>query len=319
MDALGMEDPFDIRDEGIFLIDPTLESLWKAVPEMTDDLLRQSIEKDGIRHSLEVWGETNILVDGHRRFRICKELGITDIPIKKLTFETREEVFIYMRSLQFARRNVSDHERAIETANLYQSLTGDKSINAAEVAAKVTNQSIRSLRRKTQYAKAFQSLSDVMQLLIVEKDVPQKYVVAIAECDKDVQESILSEIAPLGATRVMLRLKEMFPGICGRTATLERSVPYFRDAKPEKIETKYLSGPDLSADEKLPEDRDERLRILFKRVERSEETYRTHMRRLFGEQGLDAGHSYWRRRIDQGLKEIRDALNEIGEREKIWI
>lgn len=49
-----------------------------VMPDMSDeefDALKRSIEEDGLKHPIEVT-EDGVIVDGHHRFKACRELGI---------------------------------------------------------------------------------------------------------------------------------------------------------------------------------------------------------------------------------------------------
>ena len=49
------------------------------IPPLSSDereLLRDSLAVEGLRDSLVVWEEKHLLLDGHNRLGLCKELGI---------------------------------------------------------------------------------------------------------------------------------------------------------------------------------------------------------------------------------------------------
>lgn len=91
------------------IILPALETL---IPPLTNDeyeQLRLNIELEGCREPLIVWqkGEENILIDGHNRYRICKQAGKT-FKIKVIELEDIDMAKDWMINNQLGKRNVSD-------------------------------------------------------------------------------------------------------------------------------------------------------------------------------------------------------------------
>ncbi|MCL2370090.1 MAG: hypothetical protein FWC80_02540 [Firmicutes bacterium] len=70
--------------------------------------LYQSIKADGCRDAIIIWD--GIIVDGHNRHKICREL---DIPFNTLEkeFEDEDSVLEWIMRNQLARRNLTDVER----------------------------------------------------------------------------------------------------------------------------------------------------------------------------------------------------------------
>lgn len=53
--------------------------------------IKESIRQFGMDDPIGVWGEKNIIVEGHGRFEACKQLGITTIPCIRLDHLTDEQ------------------------------------------------------------------------------------------------------------------------------------------------------------------------------------------------------------------------------------
>ena len=89
-------------------INETLERVMPPLQEMELDLLTQSLLTDGCRDPLVVW--KGVIVDGHNRYRICRE---NQIPFSyiEMDFENETEARDWIIRNQLARRNVPDYVR----------------------------------------------------------------------------------------------------------------------------------------------------------------------------------------------------------------
>ena len=55
------------------------------------DNIARSIEKYGMNDAIGIWGEDNIIVEGHGRLMACKKLGIKTVPVVRLDHLTDEQ------------------------------------------------------------------------------------------------------------------------------------------------------------------------------------------------------------------------------------
>ena len=55
------------------------------------DNIAKSIEKYGMCDAIGIWGEQNIIVEGHGRLMACKQLGMTEVPVVRLDHLTDEQ------------------------------------------------------------------------------------------------------------------------------------------------------------------------------------------------------------------------------------
>ena len=88
------------------------EQFKTLIPPLTDDefkRLEENILKEGIRDKLVVWDNT--LIDGHNRYRIATEHGLTYETIQK-DFESREHALNWIISNQLGRRNLNPNQIA---------------------------------------------------------------------------------------------------------------------------------------------------------------------------------------------------------------
>lgn len=90
-------------------IDPEFQNL---IPPLSDEEFRQleeNIKAEGCRDALVTWNGT--IVDGHNRYKICQENGISFEKEDK-KFSDREEVIEWIIRNQFGRRNLSPTQRS---------------------------------------------------------------------------------------------------------------------------------------------------------------------------------------------------------------
>lgn len=73
-------------------------------------LLKASIQAEGCRDRLVVWAGHNILLDGHNRYEICQQLGLTFRVLEK-SFDTREDAGIWICENQLGRRNLEPTDK----------------------------------------------------------------------------------------------------------------------------------------------------------------------------------------------------------------
>ena len=102
-------------------IDPELRDL---LPPLTDDEYKQlekNIVENGFDRNFPIMEWHGYVVDGHNRYKICKDHNITDYVIGTLAYETKEEVMEWMLDIQLGRRNLSPIQR-IAIAEKYRSL-----------------------------------------------------------------------------------------------------------------------------------------------------------------------------------------------------
>jgi hypothetical protein len=81
------------------IIDPFLESItYKGTSE--NDELRRSLRENGCTEPLIVQLGTNILVDGHKRLKICQEIGIP-YQVQYMPFESEDEIhqFVFSKNM----------------------------------------------------------------------------------------------------------------------------------------------------------------------------------------------------------------------------
>ena len=98
------------EDVGELHIDADFRSL---IPPLTEDeygRLEASIVAEGVRDPIITWHGT--IIDGHNRYRICKEHGI-GFKTAEREFASRDAAKIWIIENQFGRRNLSAYDRSV--------------------------------------------------------------------------------------------------------------------------------------------------------------------------------------------------------------
>lgn len=81
------------------------------IPPLTLDEfsgLEQSIISEGCRDAIIVWD--NLIIDGHNRYKICREHNIP-YRVEAKDFKSRDEAMLWMLRNQLSRRNLNDFQR----------------------------------------------------------------------------------------------------------------------------------------------------------------------------------------------------------------
>ncbi len=85
-------------------VDPELKKLIPPLSDTEREQLRENIKAEGCRDAIVVWGQ--IIVDGHNRYAICKELGIP-FEVVEREFADKEEAKDWIDANQLGRRNLT--------------------------------------------------------------------------------------------------------------------------------------------------------------------------------------------------------------------
>ena len=58
------------------VVDPEIKEWLLPLADDEYEHLKANIEKEGCREPLKVWSDQGLLLDGHHRYQICKDLGV---------------------------------------------------------------------------------------------------------------------------------------------------------------------------------------------------------------------------------------------------
>lgn len=90
------------------------EDLRAYIDPLTEDeyaALERSLLSEGCRDALVLWGD--LLVDGHNRYSICQKHGIPFNTVQNQTFQSMDDVRLWMIDNHLGRRSVSDFQRGV--------------------------------------------------------------------------------------------------------------------------------------------------------------------------------------------------------------
>ncbi len=88
------------------------ESLRAYIDPLTEDefaALERSLLAEGCRDALVLWGD--VLVDGHNRYSICQKHGLPFNVTQNKSFQSMEDVYLWMIDNHLGRRSISDFQR----------------------------------------------------------------------------------------------------------------------------------------------------------------------------------------------------------------
>ena len=115
----------------VITIDPDFAAIWGDLNNAAYEGLKAEIIADGIRDPLVIWNPDNnyILVDGHNRLRIAKELHIHAVPVSYKVFKDKAEAAEWIVNHQSARRNITDWQK-YKAVEVYQRVLREKASKA---------------------------------------------------------------------------------------------------------------------------------------------------------------------------------------------
>ncbi|HQF17465.1 MAG TPA: hypothetical protein PLI05_10410 [Methanotrichaceae archaeon] len=94
------------------MVDPQLECLIPPLTNSEYEALVANISRDGCREPLTIWKGHNTILDGHKRYRICKELDIT-FDVVEVDLPNPIAAKIWIINNQWGRRNLNESQRAM--------------------------------------------------------------------------------------------------------------------------------------------------------------------------------------------------------------
>jgi len=118
-------------------INPEYERLVPPLSKEEYEDLKEGIKREGLRISMPISvNKENIVLDGHHRYRICKELNIKDVFVEYETFENKLEEKLWVINANLRRRNLSTVWRAklgIEREKIYKEIGKERMKQGGEI------------------------------------------------------------------------------------------------------------------------------------------------------------------------------------------
>lgn len=126
-------------------IDAELKDLLPPLSKEEYKQLEKNIVENGFDKNFPIMEWNGYIVDGHNRYKICKDHNITDYVIGSLAYKNKEEVMEWMLDIQLGRRNLSPIQR-IAVAEKYRPIyerqaTLNKSLNGGDKKSESQNSS----------------------------------------------------------------------------------------------------------------------------------------------------------------------------------
>ena len=231
-------------------IDPELRDL---LPPLTDEEYKQlekNIVENGFDKNFPIMEWHGYVVDGHNRYKICKDHNITDYVVGTLAYETKEEVMEWMLDIQLGRRNLSPIQR-IAIAEKYRSIYAKQALinkqNAMSEARKhnENNKNEQFSQKSSTTAKSEQKI-DVRAKLAetagVSTDTYSKGKKILDSDNEEVKEKVLSGEMSINAGYNKIRENTKQKENTSNESTTTPSLTIQKEAQKPKIseETKQI-------------------------------------------------------------------------------
>ena len=182
------------HQEGDFRVDDEFAAL---IPPLTDEERRQleaNLLADGCCEPLVVWREEGILLDGHNRYRVCREHHIA-FDVRKISLPDRDAAKVWIIRNQLGRRNLTPEQASYLRGLEYEATKqaahrppkkGGKSchLKTAEALARRHGVAPRTVRQDAAFARAVNLLeagaAPGIKMRVLSGDGPPKAVVVEA-------------------------------------------------------------------------------------------------------------------------------------------
>jgi hypothetical protein len=145
--------------------------------------LERSLLAEGCRDALVLWN--GVLIDGHNRYAICSKHGIAFATLENASFESIDDVMLWIIDNHLARRSVSDFQRGvlalrkkdIVAARIAQQTVSNSATNSASNSAPAAAQSAGTREETAQLARL--SNNTMVQIEKIQKAATPELVAAV--------------------------------------------------------------------------------------------------------------------------------------------
>ena len=296
-----------LTDAGEFRTCAKFEAIFTKTGRLVDEGLEERVcDTGGPLDPLVVWREFGVLLDGHRRYAICKKHNLP-FEVRYVSFETLEDAQQWVEEEQGTRRNLTDHELSLFIHKMRERTRGTPS--AKFLIAEATGQSERNVRRLDRVGKAIKNLTPDWQDYILGNDhrgqrLTNDTIVALAALPLHEQEELLVETLRFGKEAIGTKFGLKSPAKADDTrheSVLNKSFVESaeRAVAAQAKETRYGS----------------RINSLLKVAISEVQLAGNASDQIFTGRGLgkNSVQSGWKRRIDEAYRDWMLVLREIKE------
>jgi hypothetical protein len=186
------------------ILDPEFESLMPSGTDEENLLLESELLRDGgPTYPLLVWKDHDILVDGHRRYRICVKHNL-EFSVEEESFEDRDAVRLWILMHQLSRRSISTFDRAYYTKKLCEVLKkkAPDATNVPDEAGRIMGRHRSLVFKDLDYTDKLATLLPAWQVEARAGFMSYECVKRMAKFDHAKQEGLLEEYNQLDMERV---------------------------------------------------------------------------------------------------------------------
>ena len=147
----------EVTDSPELVINESILNLWDAPDSINDRLLSKDILKHGCLNPLVVWDEENTILDGHRRYKICKQLGI-GFRQERLSFSNLDDAIQWIVEYRLSARIITPLEYASHIAKYRALRLSPVSEPAAkDIAPPSIDKIYKNIKKKFNYRERYLS------------------------------------------------------------------------------------------------------------------------------------------------------------------
>jgi transcriptional regulator with XRE-family HTH domain len=236
----GHELNITINDELRTYVDPLTPAEHEA--------LERSLLTEGCREALILWRD--VLIDGHNRYSICTQHNIRFRTVQNDSFESIEDVKLWMIDNQLARRSVSDFQRGLMALR-------KKEILAARVVPKLEGELQSEADQAVPFTPPWNTREEVARAARVSANtISQIERIQKAAAPELVDAVRAGQISVSAAANVASLSREaQVAAVAGGKKELQQAA---RQVREQKLATKPKKDKDISMDP--PEDQIKALR-----------------------------------------------------------
>lgn len=185
-------------------INPRFDHLLHALHPDELKQLKESIAAEGVQDPVKVWGD--VIVDGHNRYRIAKEFGITELPCLPMYFDSDEDAEVWILRNQIGRRNTPEQMRSLYIGRLYERLKATMGSNeAVKTITEKEGVSRSTVFRDKALSEAFERASALAQEQYVRGAITAKDLVDELKPERPPAQPYSKEAQALGARKAFPR------------------------------------------------------------------------------------------------------------------